>query len=172
MICPIAVAIAAPAIPQWNTPMNRTSPVILSTPEMIVTISPSFGFSAVTERLPNAYCSIKNGSATRMIRPYRMQSASIPPFAPRKAAICGKNRILITAITRPETTVAAIRREKISWAFSRLPSPIIRAIRALPPVPNINPMAPTTIRNGIMKLTAANGVFPTKFDTKYPSTTP
>ena len=50
-------------------------------------------------------------------------------------------------------------------------SPIVFATMALPPVPNINPIAPSIIRNGMMKLTAVNCDFPTKFDTKKPSTT-
>ena len=49
---------------------------------------------------------------------------------------------------------------------------MILAINALPPVPNINPITPVIIRNGMIKFTAANDVFPTKFDTKNPSTTP
>ena len=46
------------------------------------------------------------------------------------------------------------------------------ATNALPPVPIINPKAPSIIGNGMIKFTAANSVFPTKFDTKNPSTTP
>ena len=50
--------------------------------------------------------------------------------------------------------------------------PMVREISALPPAPNIKPREPSTIKNGYMKLTAAKGVFPTKLDTKKPSTMP
>ena len=46
------------------------------------------------------------------------------------------------------------------------------ATSALPPVPIMNPTPPSIIRNGITRFTEANAVLPTKFDTKYPSTTP
>ena len=46
------------------------------------------------------------------------------------------------------------------------------ATMALPPVPNINPTAASSIRKGIIKFTAAKGVLPAKLDTKNPSTTP
>ena len=41
---------------------------------------------------------------------------------------------------------------------------------ALPPVPAMNPMVPTPISTGITRFRAAKGVFPTKLDTKKPST--
>ena len=62
--------------------------------------------------------------------------------------------------------------EKSLLAFSVLPSPSVLEISALPPVPNINPTAPSIIRNGIIKFTAANDVLSTKLETKNPSTTP
>ena len=62
-------------------------------------------------------------------------------------------------------------RENSLFARSILPCPIVTAIRAPPPVPNINPKEPRIIRKGIIKFTAVKGVFPTKFDTKNPSTT-
>lgn len=48
---------------------KSASPTIFITPAVTVTTSPSFGFSAVTARLENAYCSIRNGNATRIILP-------------------------------------------------------------------------------------------------------
>lgn len=42
---------------------------------------------------------------------------------------------------------------------------------ALPPVPIMNPTVPSPISTGMMRLTAANGVLPVKFDTNRPSTT-
>ena len=62
--------------------------------------------------------------------------------------------------------------EKYLLAFSLSPSPIVLATRALPPVPNMNPIAPRIIRYGMMKLTAANGPLPAKLEMKKPSTTP
>ena len=70
--------------------------------------------------------------------------------------------MLIAPITIPQIIVAIIRSEKIFCAFSFFPSPMILAINALPPVPNINPITPVIIRNGMIKFTAANDVFPTK----------
>ena len=61
--------------------------------------------------------------------------------------------------------------ENSCWAFSFFPSPSVFAISALPPVPKTEPTAPIIIRTGMMKFTAAKGVFPTKFETKKPSTT-
>ena len=62
--------------------------------------------------------------------------------------------------------------ENSLWALSLSPAPMVMAMRALPPVPNMKPTVPRIIRKGMMKFTAAKGVFPTKFDTKKPSTTP
>ena len=56
-------------------------------------------------------------------------------------------------------------------AFTGLPSPSVLATSAEPPVPSMNPTAPSTISRGIIRLMAANGVLPTKLDTKMPSTT-
>ena len=75
-------------------------------------------------------------------------------------------------MTAPQAADTYTNRENSLFAFSESPSPIVLAISALPPVPNMNPMEPRIIRNGIIKLTAAKGVFPTKFETKKPSTTP
>ena len=55
-------------------------------------------------------------------------------------------------------------------ARSRSPWPRIMATYALPPVPNISPMAPVIIMAGQIRLSAANGVVPVKFDTNSPST--
>ena len=46
------------------------------------------------------------------------------------------------------------------------------ATSAVPPVPNIKPTVETIIEKGMMRFTAAKGVFPAKLDTKKPSTTP
>ena len=61
--------------------------------------------------------------------------------------------------------------EKTPFAFALSPSPRVFAVMALPPEPIIKPSALIIISTGIMKLTAANGVFPTKFDTNRPSIT-
>ena len=43
---------------------------------------------------------------------------------------------------------------------------------ALPPVPSMKPTEPTSIGTGMMRLTAAKAVLPTKFETHRPSTMP
>ena len=43
---------------------------------------------------------------------------------------------------------------------------------ALPPVPIINPKAVSPIIKGIIRFIEAKAVFPTKLETKSPSTTP
>ena len=43
---------------------------------------------------------------------------------------------------------------------------VISEMIGVPPVPIINPMALAPIRNGIIRLTAANAVLPTKLDTR------
>ncbi len=63
-----------------------------------------------------------------------------------------------------------INKEKNCCALSDLPSPILFETRALPPVPNIKPIEDTIIIKGIIRLTEAKGVFPTKLETKNPST--
>ena len=77
-----------------------------------------------------------------------------------------------TAITIPQAADTYINKENSFLALSKSPSPMVFEMSALPPVPNIKPMEPRIIRNGMMKLTAAKGVLPTKFETKNPSTTP
>ena len=62
--------------------------------------------------------------------------------------------------------------ENRRFASSGLPSPMVLAIKAPPPVPNKNPTHPRIIKKGMMKFTAAKGDFPTKLETKKPSTTP
>ena len=59
--------------------------------------------------------------------------------------------------------------EKYSFAFSFLPSPSVFATIALPPEPIINPIAPTPIATGRIRLTAANAVFPAKLEINNPS---
>ena len=76
------------------------------------------------------------------------------------------------AIKMPVTAEKYTNKEKSLFALSLFPSPIVFDTNALPPVPNIKPIAPKIIRKGIIKFTAAKDVLPTKFDTKYPSTTP
>ena len=64
-----AVAMAAPSRPHRNTATNRASSAMLVMPAATVTARPSWGFSAVTKKLWNSYCSIKAGRAIRMMRP-------------------------------------------------------------------------------------------------------
>ena len=73
---------------------------------------------------------------------------------------------------RPSTAAQTVSIVKMPFAFSGSFSPSFFAISALPPVPNMKPGQPRIIRTGMMKLTAAKGVLPAKFETKKPSTTP
>ena len=59
---------------------------------------------------------------------------------------------------------------KYSLARSLSPSPMVFDTTALPPVPAIKPIDATAIRTGKVRLMAAKGVVPTKFETKNPST--
>ena len=104
--------------------------------------------------------------ASRMILPYTMHSESIVPSAPSNSAT-GRSKICpSSANTRPQAQDTQISMEKIRLALCVFPSPIVLAIRAPPPVPNIKPMHPSITRKGMMKFTAANAVLPTKLDTK------
>ena len=101
-----------------------------------------------------------------------MQYSINTPFAPNIITIGRKNNNPNIVMIIPNITVKQISIVKYSFAFSFLPSPNVFATIALPPVPIINPIVTTAIRNGITKLTAAKCVFPTKLDTNNPSTTP
>ena len=84
---------------------------------------------------------------------------------------------LINIIPRSPNTIPHIAEnatinENMWLAFSFFPSPSHIAISAPPPVPNINPTQPRIISTGIIRLTAANEVLPTKLETNKPSTTP
>ena len=167
-----AVAAAAPTSPHWNRATNRASSTMFAMPAAMVTASPSCGFWAVTKKLWNSYCRIKAGRAARIMRPYRTQLSSSSPSAPIRDATGLRKRMPRREITTLPAADTYTSMEKIRFAFSLSPVPMVMAIRALPPVPNINPTAPRIIRKGMIKFTAAKGVFPTKFDTKKPSTTP
>ena len=104
------------------------------------------------------------------IREYNTQSASRSPFAPSASAICGANAYPISPRTTDTASVTYTIREKYSFASSFFPSPRVMDTTALPPVPAMNPMVPTPISTGITRFSAAKGVFPTKLDTKNPST--
>lgn len=87
------------------------------------------------------------------------------------AAMIGRAKIKpVIPNTRLNTAAAATRRVKYWLALSSFPSPNVLETMALPPVPIMNPMEPSPIRRGMVRLIAANGVFPTKLDTKSPST--
>lgn len=63
--------------------------------------------------------------------------------------------------TMPPISVRYTSMEKYSFACSFLPSPNVFATIALPPVPIMKPKAEIAMRNGMIRLTAANAVFPT-----------
>ena len=64
-------------------------------------------------------------------------------------------------MTAPQIAAASTKNENSSRAFSCLPSPIVFAMTAQPPAPNINPIEPSIMINGHVKLTEANDVLPT-----------
>ena len=100
------------------------------------------------------------------MRPYKMQLSRRVPLAPNKMATGFTRNILRIAIMIPPIAV-----EKYSLAFSIFPSPSVFATMALPPVPIMKPRALMPIRKGMIRLTAAKALFPTKLETKSPSTT-
>ena len=55
---PMDVAMAAPAMPHWNTAMNSQSSTILVTPLAMVSAMPSLGFSAVMKNVWKKVCSM------------------------------------------------------------------------------------------------------------------
>ena len=151
---------------------NTASKTILVTPVVTVVHNPSCGFSAATKKLWNINCSTVNGSAAKIMRAYTTQFSNSSPSAPSAVAMGRINTMPRMPKMTPNAIAVYTCNEKIRLAFSLSPSPKVLATSALPPVPKINPMVERIIRNGIMRLTAANGVFPAKLDTKYPSTTP
>ena len=71
----------------------------------------------------------------------------------------------------PEIAAASTMRLNRRFARSALPSPIVFATRAAPPVPNMNPTDPSAMTSGNTRFTAASASLPAKFDTNRPSTT-
>ena len=78
----------------------------------------------------------------------------------------------MTVKTMPATRAAIRNRLKNSSAFLLSPSPSVMPTMAEPPVPSMKPMVPISIGSGMMRLTAAKAVLPTKFETHRPSTMP
>ena len=56
--------------------------------------------------------------------------------------------------------------------MSSSPSPRVMPTMALPPVPSIKPTVPMSMGSGMIRLTAAKAVLPTKLETHRPSTIP
>lgn len=71
----------------------------------------------------------------------------------------------------PPIMVQYMIMEKYFCASLGSPSPSVFDTIAFPPIPSINPIAPRIIMNGMIRLTDAKAVFPTKLDTNSPSTT-
>ncbi|CRH93834.1 Uncharacterised protein [Chlamydia trachomatis] len=108
---------------------------------------------------------------SKIILPYTIQSCNILSVAPSIRDISFKNTIPTMLRTIPSAIANQINIEKYSFAKLFFFSPKVLDTSALPPVPIINPNPPTINKNGIMIFIAANEVFPTKLDTKSPSTT-
>ena len=89
-----------------------------------------------------------------------MLFSSSCPAAPKSSAI-GRRKIMpSTDSTTPQAAETVTISVKISFAFLSSPSPMVFAISAPPPVPNIKPIQPNIISTGIIKFTAAKGVLP------------
>ena len=74
------------------------------------------------------------------------------------------------ASTAPPTARIATSIEKMPFASFVFPSPRVLAMRALPPVPTMNPKAESAMSTGKMRLSAAKAFLPTQLETKKPST--
>ena len=82
-------------------------------------------------------------------------------LAPISQAIGRMNATPSTVSVRPTTMTKPIIIVKMRLALSLWPQPISLATSALPPVPIMKPMPPSTMMNGMMKFSAANDVLPT-----------
>jgi len=92
--------------------------------------------------------------------PYSRLFSSSSPSAPISRAKGRRNSSPTAVSTRPQRMEAKTVMEKSLSAFSALPSPMVLAIDAPPPVPNMKPTPPRIIRKGIIRFTAAKGVLP------------
>jgi hypothetical protein len=101
------------------------------------------------------------GSPTKETLAYIMQYGSISSLAPRSTATCGVNMNPIIESNMPNPRAVYMINEKIPFAFFSSPSPNVNATKALPPAPNINPIAEKNIINGKIKFNAEKGVLPT-----------
>ena len=70
-----------------------------------MTASPSFGFSAVTKKLWNTFCSIKAGMEIKLMRPYKMQLERSSPSAPRNETTDGTKSMPSNARMMPPMAV-------------------------------------------------------------------
>ena len=94
------------------------------------------------------------------------------PLIYRNMTVGGRKITPTTDRITPRISVSRIIMEKVWFARLRSPSPRIFDTSAVPPVPIIKPIPPSTMINGMIRLIAANGVLPAKLETKSPSTTP
>ena len=82
------------------------------------------------------------------------------PSAPMNSATGRSRKNPSTASTTPHSADTVIISVNISFALSCFRSPMVLAIGAPPPVPNMKPTQPSTSSSGIIRLTAANAVLP------------
>ena len=82
------------------------------------------------------------------------------PSAPMSLATGRSRKNPSAASTTPQAADTTMMRVNISFALSDLRSPMVFAMSAPPPVPNIKPTHPSTSSSGMIRLTAANGVLP------------
>ena len=112
MISPSPVAMAAPAIPQWQTAIKTKSSIMLVKPEAIDIFKLKSGFCAVMKKLWKIFCSMKAGCVTKRILPYTIQLSKSFPSAPKKIEI-GRIKIKhIADMIMPITAAAYTSIEK------------------------------------------------------------
>ena len=112
---------------------------------------------------------IYRGMTISTIRPYVTQYSIICSSAPsiRLIGLMSIMKRMVSMIPMMNSVFTIM--EKVRQARSLSPWPRIMATRALPPVPNMRPIAPVIIMAGQIRLRAAKGVVPVKFDTNRPS---
>ncbi len=85
--CPITVAKAAPAIPQWKTNTNRASKTVLTTAPARLQSMVYFGLPSARIRCPPPVAKIKKGKPKETIRVYVFAYGSTSSGEPKKRSI-------------------------------------------------------------------------------------
>ena len=166
------VAMEAPATPQSSTTISRKSSTMFVIPAISVIQNPRRGFSAVTNRIWNMYCSMKHGTVNIPMIPYTMQEWIICCSTPSRPIIGLKTKMPIMPIRIPKPAQVYTKNENSPFASSGFCSPSVFPIMAEPPVPTISPNTPRTANIGNVIFTDAKATLPTKLEINNPSTIP